>query len=195
MRITISDETRELYKQIKKARLENERVARLELEVITLRRLVGSTREQRLAIARERGTHTDDEWHALLFICNFRCVRCGITSSECLEQTGKRLAKDHIISLCSTYSSDDIFNIQPLCGPCNSSKGTQYKHYLSMPIRHLLTQLIEFSIAFNSDDIPDIAHAIEEEEMRTLEYARWHRLNPPEKSDQCSDVGSVESIN
>lgn len=60
-----------------------------------LQRLVGATRAQKLAIARERGTHTEDEWHALVWIFNHQCLSCGISALEHKNKTGKWLTKDH----------------------------------------------------------------------------------------------------
>jgi hypothetical protein len=70
------------------------------------------TRSLRLAAARALGTHSQDEWQAM--VDHFRvCVRCGITAP---------LVKDHIVPLYQG-GSDAITNIQPLCRSCNSSKG------------------------------------------------------------------------
>jgi 5-methylcytosine-specific restriction endonuclease McrA len=70
-------------------------------------------RAERLAVARELGTHTKEEWQALLIFCEYRCVKCG--SHESIE-------KDHITPL-YLGGSDSIENLQPLCQYCNVSKG------------------------------------------------------------------------
>lgn len=70
-------------------------------------------RSERLAEARRKGTHTAEEWAALVAFCGGSCVRCG--SSE-------RIVKDHITPIYQG-GSDAIDNLQPLCGSCNSSKG------------------------------------------------------------------------
>lgn len=61
------------------------------------------------------GSHTDSEWNAIREAYGYMCVGCGET-----EPTIK-LTRDHIIPL-SKGGTDNIDNIQPLCGPCNSSK-------------------------------------------------------------------------
>lgn len=74
-----------------------------------------ANRKRRLALARQSGTHTVEEWIDLKREFNQRCVRCG--TDEYM------MTKDHIVPLCSEgYSSDSIANIQPLCVFCNVSK-------------------------------------------------------------------------
>ena len=58
------------------------------------------------------GSHTNEEWIALIESCGSLCVCCH-------EQ--KPLSKDHIIPLVKG-GSDYIENIQPLCRECNSAK-------------------------------------------------------------------------
>ncbi len=70
-------------------------------------------RKERMASARSRGTHTDDEWSAMLVACAHKCVRCG---------SDEPLTKDHIIPVYQG-GSDSIDNLQPLCRSCNSAKG------------------------------------------------------------------------
>jgi uncharacterized protein YdaU (DUF1376 family) len=69
-------------------------------------------RARRLAEARARGTHTEEEWLALLQTCQYRCLKCG----------ADKPGKDHIVSL-YLGGSDAIGNLQPLCLSCNASKG------------------------------------------------------------------------
>jgi len=69
-------------------------------------------RHERLAAARARGTHTHEEWAALLEVCGRKCVKCGAPAT----------AKDHIVPIYQG-GSDAIDNLQPLCKPCNSRKG------------------------------------------------------------------------
>jgi 5-methylcytosine-specific restriction endonuclease McrA len=71
-------------------------------------------RSQRLADARKRGRHTAEQWQALLEFCGFKCVKCGETEGLC---------KDHIIPIYQE-GSDSIENLQPMCTPCNSRKGS-----------------------------------------------------------------------
>lgn len=71
-------------------------------------------RASRLAEARARGKHTEQEWAALVEEFNGRCVICwgrGV------------LTKDHVVPL-HRGGSDAIENIQPVCRSCNSRKGS-----------------------------------------------------------------------
>jgi len=72
-------------------------------------------RSVRLAEARALGTHTAEEWAALVEVCASLCVRCGADG---------RLFKDHIVPIYQG-GSDSIENLQPLCPSCNSSKGPE----------------------------------------------------------------------
>ena len=69
--------------------------------------------------SKNEGTHTQGKWIALCRRYRWRCVCCGRRGP---------LTKDHIIPI-SKGGSDHITNIQPLCQPCNSSKGTQATDY------------------------------------------------------------------
>lgn len=73
----------------------------------------GTTRSQRLAAARLKGTHTDADWRSLLDVCGYLCCKC---------KEEEPLVKDHIKPLYKG-GSDSIDNIQPLCRKCNSAKG------------------------------------------------------------------------
>ncbi len=77
------------------------------------------TRSKRLSEAREKGTHTEEEWDALQEICGQRCVFCGISRTDLI---GQILCKDHIVPIYQG-GSDGIDNIQPSCRGCNSAKG------------------------------------------------------------------------
>lgn len=76
--------------------------------------LQSQIRAQRLAEARERGTHTEEEWLAILARFDYRCVRCGRTPDP-------RPCKDHIVPI-YLGGSDAASNLQPLCRECNTSK-------------------------------------------------------------------------
>lgn len=65
------------------------------------------------------GSHTAAEWDALCAHYNHCCLACG----QCVP-----LTEDHIVPLVKG-GTDDISNIQPLCRPCNSAKGTQTIDY------------------------------------------------------------------
>jgi uncharacterized protein YdaU (DUF1376 family) len=73
-------------------------------------------RSQRIAAAREKGTHTAAEWEAMKTYHGFSCCRC--------KAAGVELVKDHIQPIYQG-GDDSIANIQPLCRRCNASKGPE----------------------------------------------------------------------
>lgn len=77
-------------------------------------------RRERLAAARAKGRHTVEQWAALKIEFGFRCVRCLVQS----HPEGDFLVKDHIEPIYQG-GSDGIDNLQPLCPPCNASKGPE----------------------------------------------------------------------
>jgi 5-methylcytosine-specific restriction protein A len=64
------------------------------------------------------GNFTQAEWNELCAHYGQRCLRCHRTAQEI------KLTADHVIPL-SRGGSNEISNIQPLCRPCNSAKGTK----------------------------------------------------------------------
>lgn len=73
-----------------------------------------ANRAARLRTARLKGTHTPEEWSAILMRANGHCESCH-------RQT-PRLTKDHIVPLYAG-GSDAITNIRAICRRCNSSRG------------------------------------------------------------------------
>ena len=72
--------------------------------------------------ARKMGAEGDfsvAEWEILLEACGRRCLSCGSTED---------LTADHVVPLVQG-GSNWISNIQPLCQPCNSRKGTNAIDY------------------------------------------------------------------
>lgn len=70
-------------------------------------------RGERLALARQKGRHSEKQWVAMVEYHKWRCVKCG---------ADENIVKDHIIPIYQG-GSDGIENIQPLCRSCNSAKG------------------------------------------------------------------------
>jgi 5-methylcytosine-specific restriction endonuclease McrA len=67
---------------------------------------------RRTAKTKAGGSFTAAEWKALCKKYGNRCLACG---------KKRKLTADHVIPV-SKGGSSNISNIQPLCGPCNSSK-------------------------------------------------------------------------
>jgi 5-methylcytosine-specific restriction endonuclease McrA len=65
------------------------------------------------------GSFAAAEWKALCKQCHNRCLCCG---------KRRKLTADHVIPV-SKGGSSNIENIQPLCQPCNSSKGNKTIDY------------------------------------------------------------------
>jgi 5-methylcytosine-specific restriction endonuclease McrA len=66
------------------------------------------------------GTFSEQEWQTLCKRYGYLCLACG-------QQ--KPLTRDHIIPITKEGATNYITNIQPLCGPCNSSKGDRVIDY------------------------------------------------------------------
>lgn len=66
------------------------------------------------------GTYTGEEFEWLCINYNYQCLDCG--------SYDKPLTVDHVIPL-SLGGTNTIENIQPLCGRCNSRKGTKIVDY------------------------------------------------------------------
>lgn len=68
------------------------------------------------------GNHTFEEWEKLKAQYNWTCPACLKKEPEI------KLTEDHIVPL-SKGGSDNIENIQPLCGSCNCKKLTKIIKY------------------------------------------------------------------
>lgn len=76
----------------------------------------------RMVDARRRGfevQHTRAEWRALQAFYGFICLCCRLK---------KKLTRDHVNPI-KLGGTDHIWNIQPLCRSCNSSKGAKEIDY------------------------------------------------------------------
>lgn len=75
--------------------------------------------KRRTAKTKAGGSYTSAQWIAL----------CNKYGNKCLCCDKKRkLTADHIVPV-SKGGTSNISNIQPLCGPCNSSKGAKTVDY------------------------------------------------------------------
>lgn len=102
-------------------------------------------RSQRIAEAKAKGTHVEEEWLALIEVCGGRCVKCG----------ADQVTKDHI-QIIARGGSDAIDNLQPLCRACNSAKGLEPVDYRPKDWRERLAKfLLDHGLAIASDLLGD----------------------------------------
>lgn len=92
------------------------------------------SRSERLAKARQLGTHTAAEWEAMLSILGNCCVKCGLPGDQ---MHGGSPLKDHILPIYKG-GSDAISNIQPMCRNCNSRKGDEVIDYREKAVSNWL---------------------------------------------------------
>lgn len=79
----------------------------------------GYRQKRRTAKTQAGGSFTSAEWTALCEKYHKRCLCCD---------KRRKLTADHVIPV-SKGGTSDISNIQPLCQPCNSSKGAKIIDY------------------------------------------------------------------
>ena len=80
-----------------------------------------SNRRRRRAAKNASKSHfTVEEFDALCSVYGYACLCCGVTE--------RILEADHVVPL-TKGGSDDISNIQPLCGECNRRKFTAVIDY------------------------------------------------------------------
>lgn len=81
-------------------------------------------RSERLAEARQKGTHTELEWQVLQDLFD-ACVKCEIKRGAL---HGEAFCKDHITPIYQG-GDDSIDNLQPMCRACNSRKAQEIVDY------------------------------------------------------------------
>lgn len=104
------------------------RVANPEKHRERMRRFREANRDKMIAYQQARvaakrgnsGSYTAQEWTDLCNQFGNRCLACGADDVK--------LTVDHVVPV-SRGGSNDIENIQPLCHPCNSRKGTKSIDY------------------------------------------------------------------
>jgi len=136
---------------------------------------IEGTRHVRLAMARARGQHTEDEWLALLEACGFKCLKCGST----------KVVKDHIVPIHHDGSSDAIDNLQPLCRPCNTSKGRDHADLRPADWRNLINAK---SLQHRSKVVaPQYQDSSGTYDLSAMQTSLQHRSNIAPKVDANQD--------
>lgn len=108
-----------LYARTKEARAPARRAYRLaNIDRFRLRAIQNVHRRRAAELAVE-STLTDAEWREIAAHYGNRCLKCGATEA---------ITMDHVVPISKggPHTSD---NVQPLCGPCNSSKHTKIIDY------------------------------------------------------------------
>jgi 5-methylcytosine-specific restriction endonuclease McrA len=82
-------------------------------------KLCATKAKRRAKVEGNGGSFTAEQWRFLCTKCSNRCLCCG---------KRRKLTADHVIPV-SKGGTSNIENIQPLCGPCNSRKGTKATDY------------------------------------------------------------------
>lgn len=70
---------------------------------------------RRARLMKCEGSHTGREWRLILKAHRYKCAECG---------TKDDITKDHIVPL-ALGGTNFAYNLQPLCKPCNFSKGAR----------------------------------------------------------------------
>lgn len=81
-----------------------------------------SNRRVKLKKRKVEGSHTVEEWNALLEKHEYRCFYCKELMT--LEEGKRRITRDHVIPI-EKGGTDFIENIVPACKSCNGKKGSK----------------------------------------------------------------------
>ena len=154
----------------------------------TLKQTNDKLRRQRLQNARNIATHTESEWLDMKAFFNFTCVKCGNNDCE--------LVKDHIKPIYQG-GSDGLYNIQPLCRKCNSSKGSDSTDYREVYCnKHGLENVFSYknvcerssSLANDADIETDLDYDFD------YEYDKKKENNKKEKKSKSTTSFDVSSV-
>lgn len=72
------------------------------------------------------GSYTSQEWKDLCVYYDHRCLRCG------KQEPKIKLTVDHVLPL-DLGGPNNLDNLQPLCGSCNSWKGNRHIDFRNKP--------------------------------------------------------------
>lgn len=111
-----TEKDRERSRQWKRSNIETERERLREWR----NQHKGWWHNRRTAVTQAGGMFTTSEWNSLVDYYDYKCLCCG--------RSDVKLTADHVIPV-SKGGTSNIDNIQPLCGPCNSSKGVKETDY------------------------------------------------------------------
>jgi 5-methylcytosine-specific restriction endonuclease McrA len=100
------------------------------------------TNKRRAKLRGNAGSYTVQEWISLKADYDYTCLRCGKQEPEI------KLTVDHVLPV-SLGGPNYISNIQPLCGPCNSSKCDQHIDYRPTWARETSHANIHDELQFN----------------------------------------------
>ena len=87
-------------------------------------KILSSARTSILKRNKCEGIHSAEEWDALLWYFNYKCLCCG---------SKENIQRDHIIPA-SKNGTNYIDNMQPLCRTCNIRKKDTFIDYRFEPI-------------------------------------------------------------
>ena len=150
----------------------------------TPKELAKKTRSARLSEARRKGTHTDEEWIALVDVCGRKCLKCQIPLSEL---TGGTVCKDHIVPI-YLGGSDGIDNIQPMCRECNTGKGNDTTDLRPFDWRERLAECLANFIKMPGET-PALQHQLQHQErLKENHGARKRSSQIPEKFEVTNEL-------
>lgn len=113
-----TDVSRQAIRRCQQAKPEQYRAKAREWDRTHPDKVIAKAHRRRFRVRANGGSFTAQEWADLKAKYNYTCLCCGRREPEIL------LTPDHVIPVLKG-GPNDISNIQPLCGPCNSRKHTK----------------------------------------------------------------------